>query len=240
MRPRAPATWRVAFLRALARGLCIANAAREAGISASSVHAARRRDPAFAAAWVRARDRGVVRLSRAEPVLQPDEVVCARRDGRSRIQPAGHGRWSAGKEQLFLQELAATGNVRGAAAAVGMSTTALYARKAKWPGFADRWRAALREGWERLEEGLLRAAADTLDPPDTAPPIAGPAAPDRALFRDAAAMTIDQALILWKAHRAEAKGELDARNAGAARRRAEPSMDEVREEVLRRVRALGG
>lgn len=53
-------------------------------------------------------------------------------------------------------------------------------------------------------------------------------------------MTIDQAITLWKAHRAEAKGEADGRNAGAARRRAEPSMDEVRAEVLRRVRAMGG
>ncbi len=240
MKPRAPATWRVAFLRALARGLCIAKAAREAGVEPSSAHSARKRDPAFAAAWNRAREQGVVRLSQAEPALRPDEVVCARRDGRPRIQPAGHGRWSAGKEQLFLQELAATGNVRGAARAVGMSTVALYARKAKWPGFADRWRAALREGWERLEEGLLRAAADTLDPPDTAPPIGAPAASDREPFRDAAAMTIDQALILWKAHRAEVKNEADTRNAGAARRRAEPSMDDVRAEVLRRVRAMGG
>lgn len=232
------AGWRAAFLRALAGGQSVTSAARAAGVDPSSAYGARGRDPGFAAAWVRARESGVVRLTRAEPVLQPDEVVCACRDGRPRIQPAGHGRWSAGKEALFLEELAATGNVRGAAAVVGVSTTALYARKSRWPGFAERWRAALREGWERLDAALVLAATSTLDPaPDRAPPTATPREPALAGPDGGPGMTIDQALILWKAHRAEAKGDPDRRRPHG---RAEPSMDEVRAEVLRRVRAMGG
>ncbi|MGI4730440.1 MAG: hypothetical protein ACRYFW_01675 [Janthinobacterium lividum] len=242
MKPRPPATWRAAFLRALARGHSIAQAARDAGIDPSSVHRVRQRDPAFAAAWTRAKERGVVRLTRGgggaavdAPRLAPDQIVRASRDGRPRIQRAGPGRWSAGKEQLFLEELAATGSVTAATAAAGVSPAAVYRRKAQWPGFAERWRTALGEGWERLEEHLLRAAADTLDPAASPSGAAPPPAPE--LVHKGAGMTIDQAIIVWKAHRAEVKGDPDTRR---LRRRAEPSMDEVRAEVLRRVRALGG
>lgn len=153
MKPRTPATWRAAFLRSLAKGSSVDQAARDAGIDRTSVYRVRKRDPAFAADWARARERGVARLTRGGsaatpdvPGLAPDQIVRASRDGRPRIERAGTNRWSTGKEQLFLEELAATASVTAAAGAVGVSLPAVYARKARWPGFAERWRAALRDG----------------------------------------------------------------------------------------------
>lgn len=59
------------------------------------------------------------------------------------------GRWSQEAEARFLGELAATANVRAAAAAAGFSTTAIYKRRAAWPGFSAAWDAALDQGYAR-------------------------------------------------------------------------------------------
>lgn len=234
---RAGAGWRRAFLVALARGLSIAQAAREAGIDPSAVHAARRRDPAFAAAWATAREKGVVRLSQSEPKLAPDEVVRGSADGRPRIQRAGPGRWSAGREQLFLETLATTANVSAACRAAGVSNTAAYARRERWPGFAARWEAALAAGWRALDALVLEGATVALG----GGAIGGGAAAGDALPLprpvDAPRLTAEQAITVWKMHRAAVTGE---GRRGRHDWRRETTMEEVRAEVLRRIRALKG
>lgn len=70
-------------------------------------------------------------------------------------------RWSAQAERLFLEELAATANVRGAAAVAGFSTTALYNRRMRWPAFAEAWAQALEQGYARIETALIEMASDT-------------------------------------------------------------------------------
>jgi hypothetical protein len=59
------------------------------------------------------------------------------------------GRWSQEAEARFLGELAATANVRAAAAAAGFSTTAIYKRRTAWPGFGAAGDAALDQGYAR-------------------------------------------------------------------------------------------
>ena len=78
---------------------------------------------------------------------------------------------------------------------------------------------------------LVRAAADTLDP--SASGFGPPAA------RAVPAMTIDQAMALLRLHRAAVSGV--GLRAGSGRRgTAEVPIERVREDVLRRVRAMGG
>ncbi|MES2755257.1 MAG: hypothetical protein V4659_11375 [Pseudomonadota bacterium] len=56
----------------------------------------------------------------------------------------------------FLRELRRTGNVRLAAREVGVKYGTIQHRRAKHPGFAVRWDAALTFAWARLEAGGLR------------------------------------------------------------------------------------
>lgn len=246
---RAGAGWRRAFLGALARGLSIAQAAREAGIDPSAVHAARRRDPAFGKAWARAREKGVVRLSRSEPKLAPDEVVRGSADGRPRIQRAGPGRWSAGREQLFFEVMATTANVSAACRAVGVSNTAVYARRERWPGFAARWEAALAAGWRGLDAlvlegatvalggGAVSSALEATPPPSRASRVPPPPRAGEDQWPNAPVLTAEQAITVWKMHRAAVTGE---GRRGRHDWRRETTMEEVRAEVLKRIRALNG
>lgn len=230
-KPRAGAGWRRVFLRALAGGRSIAQAAREAGIDPSSAHRVRQRDPAFAAAWARARERGVVRLTTGTdggkaPVLAPDEVVRASKDGRPRIQRAGPGRWSAAKEAVFLETLTGTGNVSAGCRAAGVSNAAAYGRRARLPVFAAQWATALAQGREHLDGLLLGTAVAVLE---GAPPEGG---------AFVAPMTVEQAITVWKMHRHEVTGE--GRRPRHDWRRQPATVEEIRAEVMRRVRAVGG
>ncbi|PAX06532.1 hypothetical protein [Sphingomonas lenta] len=202
-------------------------AAREAGVGTENAYAARRRRPDFAADWARARAEGAARLEAGEtPVLAPDQVVRASRHGRPRVETAGPGRWSAAAEARFLETLAATCNVAMATRAAGVSAAAVYRRRRDWPGFAERWREALAHGWARLEALLVERASATLEgPPDTG----GDAAP---------AMTVDQVITVYRMHQASVTGE--GKRPRHDWRRREPSIEQVRDEVLKRVRALGG
>lgn len=142
--------------------------------------------------------------------------------GRAQIIRAGQ-RWSRQAETIFLDELAASANVRGAAAAAGFSTTALYQRRRRCAGFAAAWAAALDQGYARVEALLLETAAASLS---------GMAFDgERAM----PAMTVAEAMNLLKLHRAAVKG-------GPAQRydaRAKPvDMEAVRASILRKIAAI--
>jgi hypothetical protein len=72
---------------------------------------------------------------------------------KARVSPE---RWTTAKRQTFLDALADSCNVRQSARAVGMSLPGLYKLRRTDPVFANHWEAALRIGYERLEESLLR------------------------------------------------------------------------------------
>lgn len=71
-------------------------------------------------------------------------------------------RWSQEAERVFLEHLAATCNVRAAADAAGFSTTAIYNRRMKWPGFREAWARAVEQGFARLETQLIETASASL------------------------------------------------------------------------------
>jgi hypothetical protein len=236
----APA-WRRAFLRELARSGSVGLAADKAGIDRTSAYQVRKRNTAFAASWERAQAHARASFDRLRtnggeeeegagrpPLrLRPDECVRASKAGRPCVVRAGPGRWCAEAERAFLDELAASVNVRAAAQAAGVSKQAAYARRRQWPAFAAAWDAARADGWLRLELLLLETATATLEPePEPgAATVEGPA------------MSVEQALQLWF-HRPGAREGAGRGGRGHAWRRQEPDIEAVRAEVLRRVAAI--
>ena len=233
---QARAGWRAGFLRALARGGSVTGAARVAGVDKTTAYVHRRRDAGFAADWDAAKFRAQQGLAAgAVPVLAADEVVRASKAGRPCVVRAGPGRWSAGAERTFLEELATDANVTRAAAAAGVSTVAVYARREKWPRFAERWDSALAQGYAQLEALLIHCATSTLSGGSTGgEPVVGRVIAELAGVRP----TFSEAMALFRLHRHSVTGEGKRSRHDWAR--TEPSIEEVQAEVLRRVKALGG
>ncbi|WP_205481124.1 hypothetical protein [Sphingomonas arenae] len=166
----------MAFLRALARHGVARQAAFEAGIDFTTAYARRKRDADFSAAWREAAAEGETARSKEEESrsqgLLDDITNRGSREEQLRtlsgegpqLVKAAHGRWSARREAAFLAELAASANVRSAAAAAGISTAAIYQRRLKQPGFAQASDGAIQVGRARLEALLLEAAERQFDP----------------------------------------------------------------------------
>jgi hypothetical protein len=82
----------------------------------------------------------------------------------AQVRRAGHDRWSARKEKLFFDELAATANVKHSAKAAGVSPNAVYQRRLRNPHFKAKWAAVLETGRAAIEMHLVEAANRTFDP----------------------------------------------------------------------------
>jgi hypothetical protein len=241
--------WRQRFLKALARTANARLSAAMAGVDHSTAYQLRGRDAGFAAAWPRARDWGRARVKEeGRPVfgngrprdakqgegrgaphpgeaLDPRGLVVrrSRRDG-AQIVRAGEGRMSAEDIGTFLAHLAAGFGIGRSAALAGFSTNALYNRRMNDAEFAARWDLAKAQGIARNEMLLIDAVPRALDPEVTE-------AADKL-----PAPTIDQAIRIVGLFRAKERGG----GAGARRRPVadEPSIEQVRDEVLRRLAAI--
>ncbi len=149
-------------------------------------------------------------------------VVRPEKNGKTKTIRA-RARWSEAAEEAFLAELAATCNVSAAAEAAGFSTTAIYNRRMRWPGFAQAWADALEQGYARLEAMMLQQATDSL----RSQPIDG--------ARPAPAVSFDQGLNLLKLHRASVRGGAAQKYAHRERPR---DIEEVRASILGKMDAL--
>ncbi|MGE0180561.1 MAG: hypothetical protein AB7O91_12170 [Sphingomonas sp.] len=138
-----------------------------------------------------------------------------------RISTGGH-QWSDEAEEIFFDRLNATCNVRASAAAAGFTTFTVYRQKRLRPEFAEKWRAALTQGYDAIEMALVRTALDSLD--DAA--FDG----DRPIPK----MTVEQAMNVLRAHRGEVRGI----GRGPGRHARPPTLDEVRASILRKVEAI--
>jgi hypothetical protein len=86
------------------------------------------------------------------------ELTVARtRSGRLQVRPAHPNKLTKAAEQLFLQALSATANIRLSAAAVGASAGAFYRRRRQNRPFAREERLALETGYDRLKWAVLAA-----------------------------------------------------------------------------------
>ncbi|HEX8225341.1 MAG TPA: hypothetical protein VF605_16120 [Allosphingosinicella sp.] len=173
--------WRKKFLSALARTANARLAAAMAGVDHSTAYGLRKRDSAFAAAWLRARAWGRERVKaegrpafpggRPRPArageAPPDPralVVRQRKGGGAEVVRVGEGRWSPESEEVFFGWLGAGWGVRRAAREAGFSTNALYARRRLHADFAARWDEARSDSLERNDLLLIDSVQWSLDP----------------------------------------------------------------------------
>jgi hypothetical protein len=188
--------WTIAFLRALERSGEIRAAAEDAGIDFSTAYARRKAHPAFAEEWAAALAAHRVRLTEEEALRCFDFARESLRSAQSekeaafdaagtnelvvaagQVRRASPERWGKAKSQAFLAELTASANVRRAARAAGLSTTALYRRRAKDRQLAAAWDQAIEAGKARLQAMLVAAANAALDPGDLPDPEDSPLPP---------------------------------------------------------------
>lgn len=158
-----------------------------------------------------------MRKDRDRPRAPPGTQVRALgKDGPQCIDIGG-ARWSETAEAVFLDTLATTCNITAAAAAAGFTPGTVYYRRRRDPGFADRWRAALDQGYVRIEALLLESATRSLSgwapPPDCAIP----------------PMTVKEAMGMLALHRAMVKGGTHQRYDW---RRRPPALDDVKASIL--------
>ncbi len=107
-----------------------------------------------------------------------------------------HG-WTDARRLAFLDQVAATCNIRASVAVVGMTHNSLYALRRRDALFAEQLRNALLVGYERLEAELLRKAVAAFEEGDT-----GGSEGDVTV----APMTVDQAMRLLERYQATQKG----------------------------------
>jgi hypothetical protein len=173
-----------AFLAALHRTGNVRLSAREAGVAYGTIQNRRAGHPDFASRWDialvdaharfqgarpldfaslgSARDARDERGARAGSALRTaggEPLVVRTRSGRLQVRPAHRGKLTKACEQLFLQALSATCNVRLSAAAAGASPAAFYRRRKRSEAFDREFRLALEEGYDRLEWAAIAAAA---------------------------------------------------------------------------------
>jgi hypothetical protein len=151
---------RAEFVAALRRGARREDAAAEAGFSLMGFYGARGRDPAFKAAWADA--------LAATPAAERRERAYAERGERGEVRIAAANRrllqrrrrrhvlFTAERQAVFLRHFAETCDTKAAAAAAGVSESTVHLHCRTDPAFAEAYRAALAEGYVRLEAEAVR------------------------------------------------------------------------------------
>lgn len=76
---------------------------------------------------------------------------------KRRVRPS-HRSWTAAKERKFLEALATSCNVKLAARAAKVSTSAAYVRRTRNATFRSAWESALATGYAQLELMMLERA----------------------------------------------------------------------------------
>jgi hypothetical protein len=199
----------------------------------SSAYYLRKRDADFAQDWAAALAEGRGRLAAGRTAAGGAGAGAGRggariAHGRPCIARVGPGRWSAGKEAAFLAALEESGNVSRAARAARISTPGALCAAQPRAGLRQAWAAAVRGGYLDVEALLIENARRCC----RARAAAGPRGHKRRLKDD---MSVADAINILKLHRASVKGGAPQRYGWRA---AEPDIEEVRAEILRKVEAM--
>ena len=129
--------WIAPFLGFLAAGSTVTDAMRAVNRTRRAVYTQRKRNAAFAAAWLKCRPPTVYPPAVAEPPLSSGRAV------------TGSG------SKHFLEVLAETSSVSVSARRANVSIAHVYRLRRKSADFSAGWRAALAEGYDMLEMELL-------------------------------------------------------------------------------------
>ena len=143
------------------------------------------------------------------------------------------------QRQQFLGALAASCNVRRAAAEAGFNPSTAYKLRQRDAGFAEAWQAALESGYARLEMALVERAIEVVEGVRAAEAIGAPAGPHDGgndAVPVAGAMTVAQAIDVMNKHRASVGGGRAKRVRLNARNR--PTAEETDAEILRRIAVI--
>lgn len=175
--------WVASFLRALERTGEARAAAKDAGIDHTTAYARRRAHAEFADRWADALKAHEERVKAEEDA----EIAALQRDpstvhssvngppppdtlgedlvmSRGKVRRAGAERWSKRKENIFFDELAATANIGMAAAAAGVSTNAVHARRLRHRLFAAKWDAVESIAKASINMHLIEETKKSFDP----------------------------------------------------------------------------
>lgn len=131
-------------------------AAEAAGVDPSTINLWLKKDAGFAADWAAAAERVERRLAGARGPSDGVgdgrfETIQRTPTGRLQIRAVRPGQWSKAIEDRFFAALRSCGNVAACARLVGFSEAAIWARRDRWPAFAERMEQALEEAEVALE-----------------------------------------------------------------------------------------
>ena len=219
------------FFKALAETGNRTLAAEAAKVSQSWVTLHRAKDPEFRRRMVEALAEAKANLA-AHPEREPpsgwgfldgEELVVKGSNGRRvQIARARLRQITPRVEARFLASLAATCNVKAACREAGISFTAMYAHRKRWPGFERRWDEALEIGAVQLEFALVAYAMNPFSPLGPARP--APVPPMRA----------DQALHNLHMHQRRLRGT----GGRPGRAATPPAVEDVRARIVRKAEAI--
>lgn len=178
MLPKMSAQRRGAFLKALEASGNQTLAAEKACVSRSWVCKERALNPKFdaevRAAVRKAQDKLADHPEPRPPTgwghLDGAQLVVRGTNGRRlQIARARPGQISPRTEQRLLQVLSATCNGDAACREAGVSKSAVWSHRKRWPAFARKWDETVRWAWGRLSAGLLENAENLFSPSDYPP-----------------------------------------------------------------------
>ena len=153
---RFTAARRAAALRVFGETGNKAAAAEAAGVDPTTITLWLKKDADFAAAWAAAAEAVGRRLAGARSPSDGVgdgrfETIQRTPAGRLQIRAVRPGKWNKAVEDRFFAALRTCGNVAACARLAGFSETAIWARRDRWPAFAERMEQALEEAEVALE-----------------------------------------------------------------------------------------
>lgn len=145
------------------------------------------------------------------------------------VRKRRHAYFGKTRRAAFLEHLAATCNVTASAETAGVSVSAVYANRMRDPEFREDWRAALEQGYARLEAALIARVArgDGRAEVRGDKTVVGPEAPEEVDW--------DKAMELLKHHQRGLAG----RATGNRARPALVPIEQVAAKLVRKLKALG-
>jgi transposase-like protein len=207
-------------------------AAREAGISAAAARRFRKRTrdyEALCAAAERAADALLAGAESPEEGVADPAFESIRRgaDGRLKIQARGRRRWSKTKEERFFAVLRECGNIAASARAAGISREMVWKKRRQWPAFARRFDETMDEAEVALE---FRVACLGTHWTEEAEEREHEEAPESEIAPGRFDHEFALRFLKWR--------EEKRRRGSSAPTLSLPPIEEVRDEVLRRIAAI--
>jgi hypothetical protein len=149
------------FLESLRAGASREEAAAAAGFPLGSLYNVRARDPVFRLGWEWAMDLAAIderggELSRRAAEGEPDDRIAPKGGRLLQRQKARWVKFTAKRQQIYLDHFAGTADAQAAAAAAGVTYAAVRAHGRKHPEFEAAESEALRYAYARLEAEAVR------------------------------------------------------------------------------------